>query len=193
MDSSSRDPYRPTGRRHYVTCDEHKAWNFLTHYPHKNETVKFKDTPNLLDCKFGKGFQRRSVDQIWPNKEENRIKQWENAMKRRTNHELQRKEFLSSKTNINGNIIRSNEIPKENERSLWDHKRKVEFKDPVSIRNKVIRDKVSKNRFYHPELSKRPQIKKIIPNQKHFSSDIHRGKNDIVSQGVVDAFSGHGY
>ena len=190
--ATEKDPYRPTGRRHYNSCDVHKSWNFLHHYPHKNEAIKFEDKPNARNCKFGKGFQRRSIDQIWPNKEENRIKEWENARIRRTIHEHKRKEFLTSKNNINGNLITSN-IPTENERQLFQTKRKIRFDDPISIRDKHIRDKVSKNRFYHPELSKRPQIRKIIPNSKHFSSDIQIGKNDIPSSGTLDNFSGHGY
>ena len=174
-----KDPYRPTGRRHY-NLENKNSWNFLTHYPHNNKNIQFKDKPNLNKCRFGKGFQRRPLNDIWPNKEENRVKQWENAMKRRANHEQTRKEFLSSKNNINGNLIKCN-IPKEKERPLFQSKRKEFIKDSVCIRDKHIRDKVSKNRFFHPKLSKRPQIKKITP---------HRSPN---SGSVLDAFSGHGY
>ena len=85
MEPSERDPYRPTGKRHYISDDEHRTWNFLTHYPGSDNKISFKDSPDLTGCKFGKGFKRRSVDKIFPNREENRIKQWENAIKRRQN------------------------------------------------------------------------------------------------------------
>eukprot|EP01084_Bolivina_argentea_P206312 352281_1 len=192
MEANTVDPFRPTGKRHYISADEHKQWNFLHHYPHKNTKISFKDEPNINKSRFGKGFKRKPLDTIWPNKEKNRIKQWENATKRRILHENKRKEFLTSKNNINGNLLTS-DIPKQNERELFQTKRKVTFNDKMSIRDRCIRDKVSKNRFYHPELSKRPQIRKIKPNMKHFSSDIKIGKNDIKSNGTLDNFIGHGY
>ena len=192
---SDRDPYRPTGRKHYNACDAHKTWNFLHHKSGaKDAVVSFEDTPNLEACRFGKGFQRRSLDQIWPNKEEKRVRAWENAIARIKAHQTQRKEFLCSKRNINGNIVTAPaSIPAHHERELFQTKRKVSFTDPVSIRDKLIRSKVSKNRFYDPTLSKRPRIKQITPNQNHFSSDIQIGKNDIRSSGTADNFQGHGY
>ena len=186
------DPYRPVGRRHYIVNDQHKAYNFLHHYPHKNESIQFKDAPNFEKAKFGQGFQRRSMEKIWPKKEENRIKEWEDAMKRRIKHEAKRKQFLATKNNINGNLLTS-DIPQQNERNMFQQKRKVTFTDKVSIREKSIRDKVSKNRFFNPELQNRPQIKRIIQNRQHFSSDIEIGKNDMKSNGMLDAFCGHGY
>ena len=193
MNRAEPDPYRPTGRKHYKTCDEHKSWNFLHHQPSTNtHIVQFEDHPSLQRCRFGKGFQRKSLDQIWPNKEEKRVREWNNAIQRRKEHERTRREFISSKTNINGNIVTS-QIPAANERALFQTKRKITFNDEVSKREQTIRSKISKNRFYDPALSKRPQIKKIIPNQKHFSSDIRIGKNDIKSKGTLDAFQGHGY
>ena len=132
------------------------------------------------------------MEQIWPNKEAKRVKEWENAIQRRKDHEKTRRAFLNSKSNINGNIMTS-QIPKENERVIFQTKRKITFDDDVSKRKQQIRSKISKNRFYDPELSKRPQIRKIVPNQKHFSSDIQIGKNDIKSRGTLDNFQGHGY
>lgn len=192
MNVREQDPYRPTGRRHYEMNDEHKAWNFLQHYPCQTKSIQFIDSPNAANCRFGKGFQRKPLQKIWPDQEKKRVREWENALRRRSLHEEQRKQLLTTKNNVNGNLLTA-EIPQENTRELFLRKRKIVLNDAVSVRDKQIRDKVSKNRFFHPELSKRPQVRKIDRDEKQYSSDIRIGRNDLESNGTLDAFSGHGY
>ena len=189
MNTRNRPTLPLSGRRHYNPADEHKTWNFLQHKSGPNDhVIYFCDSPNLKKCRFGKGFQRRSLDQICPNNEEKRIQEWDDAIKRRNKHHDSRNKHLATKINRNGNIIKA-----QTEQIARKIHRKAALIDPVLIREHHIRRKLSKNRFFDPLLSDRPRIKKIKPNQKRFSFDIQIGKKDHESQGVLDNFCGFGY
>ena len=178
------------GRRHFITNDEHKKWNFLTHYGYNNN-ISFKDEPSLNKCKFGKGFKRKPLQQIWPNYEENRVNKIKIAIQKREKHFKKRQEFLKKISKSNGNIL-TGDIPINKTRHIFSIKKKPNYDANTFNRDKLIRDKISNNRFFSEKLKNRPMIKKIKYEPKKYSSTFILGKKDIQSNGVLDAFIGHG-
>ncbi|ETO27403.1 hypothetical protein RFI_09729 [Reticulomyxa filosa] len=110
---------KPQGRKRCDVKDNNKSRNILMHYPFQptnhvlltQKTINSK--PSLKETKFHKGFQRRQINDIWPNFEQKKAKQREQAELIRENHEIKRRDFLQTKMNANGNTILGGYINKE--------------------------------------------------------------------------------
>ncbi|SPQ93626.1 unnamed protein product (mitochondrion) [Plasmodiophora brassicae] len=184
MFTASHSTVEFRGRRHYQVQDEIHRWNYLMHHDNSSSISEFAPPKGLRETKFLKGFNRRSVDQIWPNKKMDACKVEQERLKKLERVEERRK-VLQEMNKRKGNPITDLPRPRPEGKKMFPS-----TPTPEQVQETLNRNRTSIYRFAISDRKKKLHENR---NVKQSASVIGFGRRDIPSRGVLDNFTGHGY
>lgn len=185
------------GKRHYKTSHGYQQCDFLKHHDIVAASApQFHPVSHSSTTKFKKGFYRRPGEKIWPGKEQIRLKREDERMAKHEAHEERRREYLSDKDRLNGNILKHTHTEATDIQHCAGRRHfREENLSSEQAHGRLIRDRATFETRFHKPATTRSRYGQTAREQPRNSTilGIDRPKERLPSQGVLDNFRGFGY